>query len=94
MGLGRSRQGDVLNHAECGRMVEVFEPRGLSLFVAYYRRALPRFVHARELLRAGTTGTSTSVHIFCYDGSIFSMERCLAGAVTASARQAIGGFSG
>ena len=45
-------------------MVEVFEPRGLPLFVAYYRRALPRFVHARELLRAGTTGTSTSVHIF------------------------------
>lgn len=64
MGLGRSRQGDVLNHAECGRIVEVFEPRGLPLFVAYYRRALPRFVHARELLRAGTTGTSTSVHIF------------------------------
>jgi predicted dehydrogenase len=48
-------------------MVEAFEARGVPLFVAYYRRALPRFLEARRLLQAGAIGTPTSVHIFQYD---------------------------
>ncbi|HEY8078847.1 MAG TPA: Gfo/Idh/MocA family oxidoreductase [Labilithrix sp.] len=46
--------------AEARRMVEAFEAAGVPLFVAYYRRALPRFAKARELVaRAGTiTGVS------------------------------------
>jgi 1,5-anhydro-D-fructose reductase (1,5-anhydro-D-mannitol-forming) len=55
------------NHAECVRMVEAFRDRRVPLFVAYYRRALPRFLTVRDLLRAGTIGTVTSVHIFHYD---------------------------
>ena len=31
------------NHAECRRMIEAFAAAGVPLFVAYYRRALPRF---------------------------------------------------
>ncbi len=54
-------------HAECVRMIEAFEARGVPLFVAYYRRALPRFVEARRLLQAGAIGAPTSVHIFQYD---------------------------
>jgi 1,5-anhydro-D-fructose reductase (1,5-anhydro-D-mannitol-forming) len=57
----------ALGHAECRRMVEAFEIRGVPLFVAYYRRALPRFLEARRLLQAGAIGTPTSVHIFQYD---------------------------
>jgi len=57
----------ALCHAECVRMVEAFEARGVPLFVAYYRRALPRFVEARHRLRTGTIGTPTSVHIFQFD---------------------------
>ena len=57
----------ALNHAECVRMVEAFEARAVPLFVAYYRRALPRFLEARHMLRAGAIGTPTSVHIFHYD---------------------------
>ena len=57
----------ALCHAECVRMVEAFETRGVPLFVAYYRRALPRFLEARRLLQAGAIGTPTSVHIFQYD---------------------------
>jgi 1,5-anhydro-D-fructose reductase (1,5-anhydro-D-mannitol-forming) len=34
---------------------------GVPLFVAYYRRALPRFVRARELIAAGRLGRITSV---------------------------------
>jgi len=57
----------ALRHAECVRMFEAFEARGLPLFVAYYRRALPRFLEARRLLQAGAIGTPTSAHIFQYD---------------------------
>ncbi|MEX2387085.1 MAG: Gfo/Idh/MocA family oxidoreductase [Phycisphaeraceae bacterium] len=49
------------SHAEAQRMVDAFAAAGLPLFVAYYRRALPRFLKARELLAAGRLGTLTSV---------------------------------
>ena len=57
----------AMTHAECQRMVEVFRAKDLPLFVAYYRRALPRFLKVRELLRTGAIGTVTSVHIVQYD---------------------------
>lgn len=57
----------AMTHAECQRMVEVFRGKDLPLFVAYYRRALPRFLRVRELLRAGVIGTLSSVHIVQYD---------------------------
>lgn len=41
---------------ECRRMVDAFQARGLPLFVAYYRRALPAFVKAKALLRDGAIG--------------------------------------
>ena len=49
------------NHAECRRMVEAFERAGLPLFVAYYRRALPRFLKTRELIRDGRIGQLSGV---------------------------------
>lgn len=51
------------NHAECLRMIEAFHGAGLPLWVAYYRRALPRFLKVRELLAGGTIGRLTSVHV-------------------------------
>lgn len=47
--------------AECDRMVEAFARAGLPLFVAYYRRRLPRFLKAEELLKSGAIGRLTSV---------------------------------
>jgi predicted dehydrogenase len=49
------------NHAECQRMVAAFAAAGVPLFVAYYRRALPRFVRARDLVAAGELGAITGV---------------------------------
>ena len=46
---------------ECQRMVQAFAARNLPLFVAYYRRALPRFVEARNLIASGCLGQVTSV---------------------------------
>jgi predicted dehydrogenase len=57
----------AMTHAECARMVEAFAARALPLFVAYYRRALPRFLRVRELLREGAVGSPTSVHIVHYE---------------------------
>jgi len=51
------------SHAECEQMVEAFRARGLPLWVAYYRRALPRFVQIRDLLRGGAIGRPTAVDV-------------------------------
>jgi 1,5-anhydro-D-fructose reductase (1,5-anhydro-D-mannitol-forming) len=47
--------------AECDRMVEAFARAQLPLFVAYYRRRLPCFMKAWELLAAGAVGRLTGV---------------------------------
>lgn len=46
---------------ECDAMIEAFARAGQKLFVAYYRRALPRFLKVRELLEAGALGRITGV---------------------------------
>jgi len=51
------------SHAECVEMIDAFQQRRLPLWVAYYRRALPRFLKVRELLREGAIGRVTAVHI-------------------------------
>jgi len=49
------------SHAEGLRMVEAFEAAGIPLFVAYYRRALPRFLQAKEWIDGGRIGAVTAV---------------------------------
>jgi predicted dehydrogenase len=46
----------ALNYAECEEMVSVCQQHNVSLFVAYYRRALPRFVKVKELVESGAIG--------------------------------------
>jgi 1,5-anhydro-D-fructose reductase (1,5-anhydro-D-mannitol-forming) len=53
----------AVSHAECARMLRAFDHESVPLWVAYYRRALPRFVMIRELLQGGTLGRVTSVYI-------------------------------
>ena len=52
----------AMDHAECVRMADAFRRAGQPLWVAFYRRALPRFLKVRELLRDGVIGQVTSVH--------------------------------
>ena len=47
---------------ECDAMIAACAAAKLKLFVAYYRRALPRFPKVRELLAAGAIGTLTGLH--------------------------------
>ncbi len=50
-------------HDGCARMNEAFQARGVPLYVAYYRRALPRFLRVRDLLSGSAIGRVTSVHV-------------------------------
>jgi predicted dehydrogenase len=51
--------------AECESMLEAFERARTPLFVAYYRRALPRFLKLRELLGSGVLGQLLTVsHVY------------------------------
>ena len=46
----------ALNYEECGAMIEACEKTAVSLFVAYYRRSLARFLKIKELLDTGAIG--------------------------------------
>lgn len=48
---------------ECERMIGACRRAGVPLYVAYYRRALPRFERARDLLASGAIGEPRSVRL-------------------------------
>jgi len=51
--------------AECREMVDAFERARQPLFVAYYRRALPRFLKVKELIASGRLGPLLAVsHVY------------------------------
>lgn len=59
--------------AECEEMIAATDRAGVGLYVAYYRRALPRFVAAEHAVREGRLGQIRSVvvrlqHIPAGDG--------------------------
>jgi 1,5-anhydro-D-fructose reductase (1,5-anhydro-D-mannitol-forming) len=52
--------------AECEEMIRACEAAHVPLFVAYYRRALPRFLKVKELLDSGAIGEVRFVSIMLY----------------------------
>ena len=54
------------NFGECLVMIEACENAGVPLFVAYYRRALDRFVKIKELIDSGKIGEIRFVSIILY----------------------------
>jgi 1,5-anhydro-D-fructose reductase (1,5-anhydro-D-mannitol-forming) len=51
------------SHDECLRMIEAFERSQQPLFVAYYRRALDRFLKAKALVDGGALGELLHVEV-------------------------------
>lgn len=51
------------DHAECVAMVAACLTAGVPLFVAYYRRAMPRFLKVKELVDSGAIGTPRFVMV-------------------------------
>jgi predicted dehydrogenase len=75
----------AVTHDECIRMADAFADRGIPLWVAYYRRALPRFLTVRDLLREGAIGRVTSVHVqvsarLMTDKTVWRLDPATAGA--------------
>lgn len=56
----------ALNHGECRVMVETCQQAGVPLFVAYYRRALPRFLKIKEIIQSGVLGDIRCVNVTLY----------------------------
>ncbi len=51
----------ALDFAQCQEMIRVCQEEGVPLFVAYYRRALPRFLKIKQLLEKGAIGQVRAV---------------------------------
>lgn len=51
------------NYAECQAMIEACRSAGVPLFVAYYRRALPRFLKVKALVESGAIGQVQAVSV-------------------------------
>jgi predicted dehydrogenase len=56
----------ALNTEECRTMIAACKNAGVPLFVAYYRRALPRFLKMKELIETQAIGTIRFVNITFY----------------------------
>jgi 1,5-anhydro-D-fructose reductase (1,5-anhydro-D-mannitol-forming) len=56
----------ALNAGECDAMIAAAGAAGVPLFVAYYRRALPRFLKVKELVNTGAIGDVRAVTIALY----------------------------
>jgi predicted dehydrogenase len=56
----------ALNFVECQEMITGCRTAGVPLFVAYYRRALPRFLKIKELVDSGAIGEVRFVSISLY----------------------------
>ena len=51
------------NFSEAHKLVDTFEKAGVSLFVAHYRRALPRFLELKAVIDSGEIGEITDTRI-------------------------------
>ena len=56
----------ALNYVECQTMVAACKAAGIPLWVAYYRRCLPRFLKVKALLESGAIGAPRLVTVRFY----------------------------
>ncbi len=56
----------ALNFQECRQMIQACQAAGVPLFVAYYRRALARFLNIKQLLDTQAIGEPRFVNITLY----------------------------
>lgn len=61
-------------HQQCLRMVEAAKVAQTPLFVAYYRRALPRFLKVREILQSGGIGQVRAVTCQHYQQALLDLR--------------------
>ena len=57
----------ALDHAECEAIIRAGCEANVPVFVAYYRRALPRFLKIRDLLAEGAIGAPRLASVVFHD---------------------------
>ena len=58
------------HYSECLEMLKVSEQTGVPLWVAYYRRTLPAYLKAKELVETGAIGKPLMVNIKLYKEAV------------------------
>ncbi|WP_031536154.1 Gfo/Idh/MocA family protein [Bacillus sp. MB2021] len=58
------------NYQECQDMIEACKQAEVPLFVAYYRRALPRFLKIKEIINSGVLGDIRFVRTIQYQPAL------------------------
>lgn len=61
-------------YAESQEMIAVCKAAGVPLFVAYYRRALPRFLAVKDLIANGEIGKVRFVNVVMYKKAVPAVE--------------------
>ncbi len=56
----------ALRFADCRRMIDACRAAAVPVFVAYYRRALPRFLKVKEIVDGGLIGQPRAVTVALY----------------------------
>jgi len=56
----------AMRFSDCQTMIAACRDAGVPVFVAYYRRALPRFLKVKELVEAGLIGEPRAVTVALY----------------------------
>ena len=51
------------SYAQCLEMIQICQKHNVPLFVAYYRRALPRFLKVKEIIESGQLGAIKEVQV-------------------------------
>ncbi|MEK3719789.1 Gfo/Idh/MocA family protein [Paenibacillus sp. FSL H8-0034] len=72
----------AMNVAECEEMLEASRQADVPLFVAYYRRQLPRFLKVKELLESGIIGEVrlvTTIHLGQFKKSSWRVQPEISG---------------
>lgn len=72
----------AMNVAECEEMLEASRQADVPLFVAYYRRQLPRFLKVKELLESGIIGEArlvTTIHLGQFKKSSWRVQPEISG---------------
>ena len=52
----------AMDEAECREMIAACEAAGVRLYVAFYRRSMPRFVQVKQWIDSGVIGEVRTVH--------------------------------
>lgn len=58
------------NFSECQEMLKVSKKTGVPIWVAYYRRSLPAYLQAKELIESGEIGAPLMVNIRLYTQAV------------------------